>query len=86
MVAESDDKCPYQRHAEEKRPREDGDRVTSHQLRNSWGYQKLEEAKIDSCLAETLLWDSGLQKGDRTGFCCMKPSSLWPFLTAATGK
>lgn len=72
MVPKSDDKCPYQRHleeeshrGEEKRPCEDGDRMTSHQLRNSWSYQKLEEAKRDSCLAETLMWDSGLQNGDR---------------------
>lgn len=62
------------------------ERDTCHQPRNSWRYQMLEEAKIDSCLAENLMWDSGLQNGSGTYFWCFKPPGLWQFLSAATGK
>lgn len=54
----------------------------SRKPRNTWGYQKLEEARKDLPLsfqrergpAETLIQTSGLQNRKWMNFCCKPPS------------
>lgn len=68
--------------------------------RNASSRQELDQARSRFCLelpegcgpADILiwaqwcwLWTSGLQNCRRVNFYCFKPSSLWQFVTAATG-